>query len=138
MSSEPRYVFDTNAIVSALLFEHSVPAQAFNAVLGQREILSSADTIAELNEVLGRSKFDRYLTREEREQFLVRLLRETTIVEVHEEIHVCRDKKDNKFLELAVSGQATCIISGDEDLLSLHPFQGISIVTPAEFLATWA
>ena len=136
MSNEPRFVFDTNAIVSALLFERSVPAQAFFAVLGQHEILVSAETVAELTEVLGRRKFDRYLTLEEREQFLIRLLIETILVEVHEELLVCRDAKDNKFLELAVAGGATCVISGDDDLLCLHPFRGIAIVTPAEFLAT--
>ena len=41
---------------------------------------------------------------------------------------------DNKFLELAVSGRATHIISGDNDLLSLNPFQGMPILTPDAFL----
>lgn len=42
--------------------------------------------------------------------------------------------RDDKFLDLAVAGQATCIITGDPDLLDLHPFRGISIVTPAQFI----
>jgi hypothetical protein len=46
-------------------------------------------------------------------------------------ITACRDEKDNKFLELAVSAEATHI---DDDLLTLHPFQGIAIITPAAFL----
>ena len=51
-------------------------------------------------------------------------------------VHVgeCRDPSDNKLLELAVSGAAVCIVSGDQDLLVLHPFRGISIVTPRGFL----
>jgi len=47
----------------------------------------------------------------------------------------CRDPKDNKFLELAVSGGATHLISGDNDLLVLHPFRGIQIMTPQMFLS---
>lgn len=46
----------------------------------------------------------------------------------------CRDPRDDKFLELAVNGRADVIVSGDKDLLALHPFRGIPILTPAEFL----
>jgi predicted nucleic acid-binding protein len=55
-------------------------------------------------------------------------------VEVIEVIADCRDPKDSKFLELGVDGNASHIISGDADLLILHPFRGISIVTPQGFL----
>jgi uncharacterized protein len=57
------------------------------------------------------------------------------IVEVTEVVTDCRDSKDNKFLELAVSGGAQSIISGDADLLVLDPFRGISIVTPQVFVS---
>jgi uncharacterized protein len=46
----------------------------------------------------------------------------------------CRDKKDNKFLELAISGEASRIISGDNDLLVLNPFRSVVISSPATFL----
>jgi predicted nucleic acid-binding protein len=77
-----------------LLFEHSVPGQAFYAALNHGEVLVSQETFTELSEVLGREKFDRYLTREEREQFLARFLREGTLVEITEEIRASRDWKD--------------------------------------------
>lgn len=48
---------------------------------------------------------------------------------------ICRDAKDDKFLELAISGGATYLISGDKDLRALNLFRGIAIVTAAEFLA---
>jgi len=48
----------------------------------------------------------------------------------------CRDPKDNKFLELAVAGEATHIVTGDSDLLVLNPFRDIAVLTPSEFLAT--
>jgi len=135
VSLEPGYVFDTNSVVSALLFEQSVPGRAFYAALERGKMLVSQGTVTELSEVLGREKFDRYLTREEREQFLIELLHEATAVEIIEEVHACRDPKDDKFLELAVSGRASCLVTGDQDLLALHPFRGIPILTPAQFLA---
>jgi len=51
------------------------------------------------------------------------------------QITACRDPKDNKFLELAIAGNATHIVSGDNDLLELSPFEQIQIVTPEAFLA---
>ncbi len=134
MNPEPRYVFDTSAVVSALLFEQSVPGRAFYAALEHGDILLSQTTFAELSEVLGRKKFDRYLTREEREQFLALLLREATLVEITDEVHLCRDPKDDKLLELVVSGIASCLVTGDQDLLVLHPFRSVPILTPAQFL----
>jgi len=50
------------------------------------------------------------------------------------EIRACRDPKDDKFLELAVSGQATHIVTGDADLLVLHPFPGIQIISPTQLI----
>lgn len=56
------------------------------------------------------------------------------LVEITEEVIACRDPKDDKFLSLAVSGEAKVIMSGDKDLLVLHPFRGIDIVKAPEFL----
>jgi putative PIN family toxin of toxin-antitoxin system len=49
-------------------------------------------------------------------------------------VNVCRDPDDNILLSLALDGQVDYIVSGDKDLLILNPFQGIPILTPAEFL----
>ena len=65
---------------------------------------------------------------------LARLIREAELVNVTETVAECRDPKDNKFLELAISGQAMYLISGDKDLLVLHPFRGIQVVSPQMFL----
>jgi uncharacterized protein len=138
MSSEPRYVFDTNTLVSALLFEHSKPGQAFHQALQCGEILVSESTLEELVEVLQREKFDRYVTASEREEFVEAFVERATFIEPTEEVRACRDGKDDRFLELAVTGRAECIISGDNDLRSLSPFRGIPIITAAEFLAATA
>lgn len=134
MSPELRFLFDTSAVVSALLFEHSVPGRAFYAALDRGQILLSEATFAELAEVLGRKKFDRYVTPAEREQFLAMLLGVGTLIEITEVVRACRDPKDDKFLELAASGGASCLATGDQDLLVLHPFRGIPVLTPAQFL----
>ena len=55
-------------------------------------------------------------------------------VEVTTVVTDCRDVKDNKFPELAIDGQAECIVTGDKDLLVLHPYRNISILTPNAFL----
>lgn len=85
--------------------------------------------------MLRRPSFDPYLAQEERLQFLATYMQDATLIEVTEVVTDCRDPKDNKFLELAVSGNATCIISGDDDLLSLHPFRGVPIVIPQAFVS---
>ena len=129
-----RCVFDTNVIVSAALLSESAPRQAFDKALGQGTILISAPLLLELAEVLGRPKLNKYVLEEERMRFLVALLKESELVEVTETVTDCRDAKDNMFLELALSGKADYVVSGDQDLLVLNPFRGIPILTPRDFL----
>ncbi len=134
MNEGARHVFDTNVLVSALLFAHSTPGQAFRQALKRGRVLLSPPAIEELAEVLQRPKFERYVTASEREEFLVAFVDQAIFVETTEEIRACRDARDDKFLELAVSGSASYIITGDDDLLVLHPFRSMAIVTPAQFL----
>ena len=134
MASEIRAVIDTGVAISAVMLPHSVPRQAFDLAAERGQLLVSAATIAELDEVFRRPKFNKYIREDERLEFLAALVRKAENVEVAVVIKDCRDPKDNKFLELAVSGSASHIVSGDADLLILHPFQGIAIVTPQAFL----
>jgi putative PIN family toxin of toxin-antitoxin system len=134
MSESIRHVFDTNTLVSAVLFEHSNPGQALRRSLRRGRVLLSSPTLEELAEVLQREKFERYVTAAEREEFLITFVESVLFIEPTEEIRACRDAKDDKFLELAVSGRAAYLISGDADLLALHPFRGIAIMTATEFL----
>jgi putative PIN family toxin of toxin-antitoxin system len=129
-----RLVFDTNIIISALLFEGSKPSKAFNIGIEREFILFSPSTLSELEEVLWRKKFDQYISHEDRNQFLSSFILHATPVEPDQTITECRDSKDNKFLELGVCGKADFIISGDEDLLILNPFRNIHILTPRRFI----
>ena len=134
MTSSLRFVFDTNTIVSALLLPDSKPRQALDRAQDRGKILLSMPALWELNQVIMRNKFDKYLSEERRKEFLAALVKQAELLEVTEEIRDCRDAKDNKFLEFAVCGGADCIISGDGDLLVLHPFRGIRILQPGDFL----
>jgi putative PIN family toxin of toxin-antitoxin system len=134
MSNPKRFVFDTNTIVSALLFRQSIPRQAFDKAFKDGTILQSVASAEELTSVLNRDKFDKYVTVSERTVFLISFVRKALAIETTTEITDCRDPKDNKFLALAIDGQADAIITGDDDLLVLHPFRGIPILTPREFV----
>jgi putative PIN family toxin of toxin-antitoxin system len=134
MTDRGRFVFDTNVIVSALLMKKSVARDALDRARAAGEILLSLEVIEELHDVLGRPAFDRYIDEEDRLRFLALLVKEGTLVDISEQVKECRDPKDDKFLELAVNGEATLIVSGDKDLQELHPFRDIPILSPREFL----
>ena len=59
-------------------------------------------------------------------------------MEINRTVRACRDPKDDKFLEVAINGGAEWIVTGDNDLLVLHPFEGVDIVSPADYLARLA
>lgn len=97
-------------------------------------MLLSQPTFEEVDEVLAREKFNVYLSLDERAAFIEALIARCRFEEVSVKVRACRDPDDDKFLELAISGEANCIISGDEDLLVLHPFRGIPIMNATDFL----
>jgi len=136
MANQGKFVFDTNVVVSALLMKKSVARDALDKARTAGDILLSIDVIEELHDVLSRPAFDRYVDEEDRLKFLSLLVKEATLVEIAEKVKECRDPKDDKFLELAINGNATLIVSGDKDLQVLHPFRNIPILSPREFLDT--
>ncbi len=129
-----RFVFDTNALISAVLSPFSTNAAAVKQAEKLGEVVYSDNTWSEFLDVLFRKKFDAFFTLEEREQIADRFLARFEKKQVSESISACRDPKDDMFLELAVSAKATCIISGDSHLLEMHPFRGIPILNAADFL----
>ena len=129
-----KIVIDTNVIISAILFNNSPPGKAVKLANQLGQILLSDVIFQEMQKTITRKKFDRYLSYDSRRQILSKLLLDSELVEITETITICRDPKDNKFLEVAVSGQGDLIITGDQDLLILNPFRGIDIITVNEFL----
>ncbi|MBZ0091724.1 MAG: putative toxin-antitoxin system toxin component, PIN family [Sulfuricellaceae bacterium] len=138
MSFAKRVVLDTSTLIGAVLCPQSVPRQAFLAAVASAALCASPATLAELEQVLMREKFDRYLDRETRGDFLVLYRRHARLFPVSEADETalpqpCRDPRDNKFLALALSCSADVLVSSDDDLLTLNPYRGIPILTPKEY-----
>lgn len=130
----PRVVIDTGVLVSRILRPQSVPAQAVALALTKTVSLVSEESLTELTSVITRPKFAAYIDPKDAREFVEALAAMADIVHVTLTVSACRDPQDDKFLALALSGQADIIITGDDDLLTLHPFRGISILTPRQFL----
>jgi uncharacterized protein len=135
-NSEQRLVIDANVIISAVLSTQGKSRHAFDLAIATMVVLMSNEVFTEVSEVLLRPKFDQYSNRTKREAFLDELLAIVEFVEIIEQINECRDVKDDKYLELAVNGKANLILTGDDDLLVLHPFRQIPIVGVQTFLAS--
>ncbi len=136
MSEPRRFILDANVIISALLFKKSLPRQALDKARKQGIVLMSQSIWSEISEVVARPKFDKYISSQERQLFLLVFEQAVRFVDIKETINACRDPKDDKYLELAVNGKAECIVTGDRDLLILHPFREIPIITVAQFVSS--
>ncbi len=129
------FVFDTNCLISASILQNSSMRYAFDKAVRLGLIASSQEVFEEYTQILFRKKFDKYFVSNEERLFIINLIgTKLRVFSPTEIIEECRDPKDNKFLDLAVSANASCIITGDKDLLILHPFRGISILNTADFL----
>lgn len=129
------FVFDTNVLVSASFIPESASRKALNIAIELGDLIISNETMNEFTEVLFRKKFDKYfLENSERWSIIDKIGIHTRSFNTETPILACRDPKDNKFLELAVTANAACIVSGDKDLLVLNPFRGIPILKATDFI----
>jgi putative PIN family toxin of toxin-antitoxin system len=126
-----RLVVDTNVLISRLLSPHSLAARAVDLAIAEGRLLVSEATLSELARVLARPKFDRYVDIQDRQEFIRYLSSLVEVVTILRRFQACRDPRDDMFLDVAVNGQASAIVTGDTELLALDPFMEIQIVTPA-------
>lgn len=134
MSFARRIVIDTGVLVSAAIRPESVPALAVEKALLYFEVCASDETLAELDSVLARPKFDAYAPPELRRVFLDGLGARLSMISVTQIVTDCPDPKDNKFLALADTVGAELIVASDPHLTEMHPWRGIPILPPAAFL----
>ena len=127
-------ILDTGILVSAAIRPDSIPALALEKAMLDFDVCVSQETLAELELVLGRSKFDRYAPKAQREVFLSGFREQATLVNVSVIVTDCPDPKDNMLLALAETAMAELIISSDPHLTNMHPWRGIPILPPAAFL----
>ena len=131
-----RVVLDTNVLISALLSPLGRPFACLDWVLDNATLITSKELLEELETRLARPKFRKYADDSRRRAFVADLALFAVRAELSGAVKACRDPDDNKVLETAVVGRADCLVTGDQDLLVLHPFEGIAILTPADFLKT--
>ena len=129
-----RCILDTNTIISGLMNFVSKSRLVVDYALFNCEVISSEETIIELFDVINRVKFDKYISFEERYLFAREYINLSTNFKIIQNFNLCRDTKDNKFLDLAYSGKANYLITGDKDLLVLSTFYNTKIVTSSVFL----
>ena len=129
-----RVVIDSNIWVSYLINPGTPFQETVDTLLGKATVLYSDATLQEVLQVLLRPKFRCYVDIEDAYDFAARLSIEGELVDTPAAIKACRDPADDKFLDLAVSGKADMIVTGDADLLALDPFRGIAILRPGEAL----
>ncbi len=132
------FVIDTNNLISASLIPTSTSRKALEKAMTLGKIAIAPNTLDELLDVIFRKKLDKYFSDNNERLVIVNIL-EANAVFFSPEISIdeCKDKKDNKFLELAIAAQASCIITGDNDLLVLHSFRNIPILNAFDFINTF-
>lgn len=127
-------IFDASTLVSAALKVDSVPERAL-LYAEEADVFALSNAVdAEIAEVLSRPKFARAISGERRKRILD-ILRGTAVwFEPTIRVADCRDQKDDKYLELAFAAGAEVIVSSDDDLIVLHPWRGVDILRPADYL----
>lgn len=135
-----KVVIDTSSLVSAAIRPGSIPDQSLTLALATALLCTSAEHLSKLEAVLRRPRFNAYVSLESRLTFLGSIRTHALSVTVPKAFvdnvrGICRDPNDSYLLALAMDSGAAILISSDNDLLALHPWRDIQILTPAQFLA---
>ena len=127
-----KVVFDTNILVSALVFPGGRAEAALLRIIEERDqLLLSKPILDELLGVLAR-KFSR--DAEELARTAVLLSELALTVKPRQKLRVVRDDPDNRVLECALAGHADAIVTGDKELLGLGEYRGIPIINLRDYL----
>jgi uncharacterized protein len=127
-----RVVFDTNILVSALVFPGGRGDAALQRIIEEQdELVLSKPILDELLGILAR-KFSR--DAEELARVAVLLSEVATIVSPRRRLRVVKDEPDNRVLECALTGRAQAIVTGDHALLALRNFRGVRLLSLRDHL----
>lgn len=127
-----RVVFDTNILVSALVFPGGQGESALRRIIAEiDQLVLSRPILDELLDVLGR-KFAR--DAEELAHVAVFLSDLAVIVAPKHRLRVLKDEPDNRILECAIAGHAKAIVTGDKALLALKRYEEVRILALREYL----
>ncbi len=125
-----RVVFDTNVLISALLFDGNPEKIMLSTFNGLNELILSSYIITETTRILE----DKFGVEPSSLELLQNLLGEAELVYFQPFLNVIEDEPDNRIIETAVKGKATFLVTGDKLLLKLKQYKGVTIVSVKEFL----
>ncbi len=131
---KPRLILDTNVIISGVLFKGEAIRSLLLYALNEYQLVFSQTTWDELASVFQRDVFEKIMPLGSRLRVLAELASKVEVVQSTSTVSDCRDPKDNKFLSLALDADVMAIVTGDDDLKVLHPYKGIAIQSPADFM----
>lgn len=132
-----RVVIDTQVFLRAAINLKSLPAKVIFDLSDRYQLVVSEEIMTEIQEVLHRPKLRAkfpHLTDEIAEQIIQPLV-SAEMTGISEVVAVSRDPKDDKFIACALAAQADYIVSEDNDLLVLNPYENIQIINVADFFA---
>jgi putative PIN family toxin of toxin-antitoxin system len=133
-----RAVVDTNILIRAVIKPSGTVGPILRRLArAEFELIYSRALLEELLEKLALPRLrDKYSLTDDAIADLVALLAlRAELVAPDFAVTVCRDPEDNKVIEAALAGRAGCIVTGDEDLLTLNQYEGIDFIAPREFIA---
>ncbi|MEM6831249.1 MAG: putative toxin-antitoxin system toxin component, PIN family [Bacteroidota bacterium] len=128
-----KVIFDTNIWISYLI-GHQLSELSELLISQKIELVLSKQLKTELILVTERKKFQKYFNRKKVGQLLKLLDFIGSYYEVREYPNICRDPKDNFLLGLIKASQANFLVTGDQDLLVLNPFEGTEIIEPNQLI----
>jgi uncharacterized protein len=127
-------VFDASSVVGAALKQVSIPFRALSKARHDDRLAMSGAVEKEIRDVLHRPKFASTFVPTWLAEIEMWMFTDSDWFDPKIRVFDCRDPKDNKYLELALAANASALVSSDMDLLSLHPWRGIPILRPVEYL----
>lgn len=129
-----KVVLDTNVLISWVFGKGSRINLLVQKILTSHQLFTCDEILNELKEKLTSPRLQKFIAPEKAQQLVARYTSAATSLKVLNHVQVCRDPDDDIVLALAATAEADCIITGDNDLLILHPYENILIVTPSAFI----
>ena len=130
-----KVVLDSNVFVSFLI-SHRPPISTILDLWARGELVIyySTEILDELKAALKYPKIRKLVSNSETESLIDAIKILGILVIPAKKIEICRDKKDDKYLEVGLESTSKFLISGDKDILALGEFEGIKIVSPRDFV----
>lgn len=134
MKAPLRVVIDTNLWISFLIGKTLIGLKD-HLIRKDVVLLFSEELFEELIDVVHRPKLRKYFSSDDIRELMALLEMKALFVEIKEHVFDCRDAKDNFLLDLCISGNADYLVTGDADLIALHPFRSTKIIHYRDFEA---